>query len=467
MFTRIVALAQKIRQAREGAVAIQMGLIFTAVIGMGALASEIGFVTYKHRQMQSAADAAAFGAAIAKSKSANFTLQARALTAAVGIVDGANGVTVTANNPPATGPNTANASAVEVIITQPQTLYIVGAVNSLTGSANPAGLFTLGVRAVAMAGSGAGCLLQLSSSANPGVSLTGGGTISLCGCGLSVNSNAAGALTMTGGTSINLDNNSCSAVDASQNVSMVGTGSYHNGATVNGVAAPATFPDVKTGQTAAADPYAADHPMPSRPANQCPISGTGITSSTSKGVTTITYGGTYTGSIGSCYWPTGDVVSLGNAANMTLTGSVYYLTGGSITVSGNATLATSPGNTETFVLTGSGTNYATFNVNNGGKVTLTAPNSGANAGIAIFGDRTAPANTSSNFSGGSTMTINGAIYLPTQNVTFTNGAGNPTGCTQLIAGQIAISGGVTLSNNCAGSGTSPISSGSGATTLVE
>ena len=119
MFIRIAALARNIRESREGAVAIHMALIFTALIGMGALASDIGFALYKHRQMQSAADAAAYGAAIAKSTGYPATLatEAYADAAAVGFVNGANGVTITVNNPPASGPNTTNTSAVEVIIT--------------------------------------------------------------------------------------------------------------------------------------------------------------------------------------------------------------------------------------------------------------------------------------------------------------------------------------------------------------
>jgi Flp pilus assembly protein TadG len=206
MFTRIAALARNIRQAREGAVAIQMALIFTALIGMGALASEIGFALYKHRQMQSAADAAAYGAAIAKSAGYPATLatEAYADAAAVGFVNGVNGVTIAVNNPPTSGPNTTNTSAIEVIITQPQTLTVVGAVNSLTGSANPSGLFNLGVRAVATAGAGGGCAWQLGSSANPGVTISNGATVKLVGCGLDVCSNGNNALQMSGGTHLNL-----------------------------------------------------------------------------------------------------------------------------------------------------------------------------------------------------------------------------------------------------------------------
>jgi hypothetical protein len=201
MFTRIVALAQKIRQSRQGAVAIQMGLIIASLIGMGALASEIGFVTYKHRQMQSAADAAAFGAAIALSQSppGNFTLQAKALTAAVGFVDGTSGVTVTVNKPPASGNFAGQAGYVEVIITQPQTLSIVGAVNSLTGSANPTGLFTLGVQAVAGTGLANICMLALATT-GPAFQLNGNVTVGNPSCGIADNSASNPSTDIKGGS---------------------------------------------------------------------------------------------------------------------------------------------------------------------------------------------------------------------------------------------------------------------------
>ena len=44
----------------------------------------------------------------------------------------------------------------------------------------------------------------------------------------------------------------------------------------------------------------------------------------------------------------------------------------------------------TIVLTGSSGNYATVTIGNGASVTLSAPTSGATAGIVFFGDRNAP-----------------------------------------------------------------------------
>jgi hypothetical protein len=49
-------------------------------------------------------------------------------------------------------------------------------------------------------------------------------------------------------------------------------------------------------------------------------------------------------------------------------------------------------------------------------------------------------------------------------VIFQNGASNPAGCTQLIAGTIQLTGGSSFQNNCS---TGVASIGSGSSTLVE
>ena len=457
MFTRIAALARNIRQSREGAVAIQMALIFTALIGMGALASEIGFALYKHRQMQSAADAAAYGAAIAKSTGYPATLatEAYADAAAVGFVNGVNGVTIAVNNPPTSGPNTANTSAIEVIITQPQTLTVVGAVNSLTGSANPSGLFNLGVRAVATAGSGSGCAAQLLPNQNPGVTIGNGATVTMISCGMAVCSTGNTALSMSGGTNLKLcDTASCSPFSTKLTVSVAGQASVTNGAQINNVGS-CTAPTCKQSQGACAanvNPYASVT-MPSMAGLSCqPTNSYGHSNS---GLQTISPGKYCNG------------LAFTNDANVKMNPGVYFVDRGSFNVGGNVILN---GTGVTIVLTSStGSNYATASIGNGANVTLAAPTTGTTQGIAFFGDPNAPwssqASKQQTFGGGASMNITGALYFPSTQVNFNNGISNPSGCTQLIAGTINFQGGAQFSNNCAGTGTGSI--GGGATTLVE
>ena len=62
------------------------------------------------------------------------------------------------------------------------------------------------------------------------------------------------------------------------------------------------------------------------------------------------------------------------------------------------------------------------------------------------------------------MNITGAVYFPSQSVVFQNGASNPSGCTQLIAGTIQLTGGSRFQANCP---TGVAAIGSGTTALVE
>lgn len=446
MFKRVAALARNIRQSEEGAVAIQMAFMLFAMIGMAALATDIGFALYKHRQMQAAADAAAYSAAIAKSTGhpATFSTEAYAVAGQVGFVNGASGVTITVNRPPVSPPasatDAANANAIQVIVQQPQSLPLVSLLYS--------GAFNLAAQAVATSGSGSGCALQLSASANPGVTINNGATVTLKSCGLNVCSTGSTALSISGGAALKLTDASGN-LSSSQSVSVAGSASITNGATINNIANTCTTP-CKANQGACSpnvNPYSAVT-MPTA---------SGCSNGTNK-----SYGHSNSGlqTLNPGVWCNG--VSFTNDAQIKLNPGTYYVNGGNFNVGGAVTMT---GTGVTIVLTGSSGNYATVTIGNGATVTLSAPTSGATSGILFFGDANAPVSNSSNFGGGAVMNLTGALYFPSQTVVFNNGISNPSGCTQLIAGVIQFAGGAQFSNNCAGTGTSAI--GGGATALVE
>jgi hypothetical protein len=135
-----------------------LGLALPAAIAMVALGTEITPLLYKQRQIQTVADAAALGGATAlQSGHPVLGVEARGIASYLGFVDGgADGTTVTVNNPPLSGSQVSSASAVEVIIAQPQTLSM--ATLFYTGP------FNVGARAAAITGTGSYCVLQLDSS---------------------------------------------------------------------------------------------------------------------------------------------------------------------------------------------------------------------------------------------------------------------------------------------------------------
>jgi hypothetical protein len=140
-------------------------------------------------------------------------------------------------------------------------------------------------------------------------------------------------------------------------------------------------------------------------------------------------------------------LSISNGATAAMNPGVYFIDRGTFAVGGGARVT---GAGVTIVLTSStGGNNANAVIDNGTTVTLSAPTTGATAGMVFYGDRRASAaGTSSTFAGRTAINFTGAIYLPTQTLNWNNGANNTaSSCTELIAGAIVL-GGANLQINC-------------------
>src|ERR1035441_6972764 len=115
------AVRRTARASRQrGFVVVTMLVSMVALLAFLGLGIDVGYEEYVKTRMQTAADAAAMGGAqeLRASGSTNLVMAAKGDAAANGFTDGANAVTITVNNPPATGYSTADASAVEVLISQ-------------------------------------------------------------------------------------------------------------------------------------------------------------------------------------------------------------------------------------------------------------------------------------------------------------------------------------------------------------
>ncbi|MBT2189086.1 pilus assembly protein TadG-related protein [Sphingobium nicotianae] len=399
-----------------------VAILLAVIIGMASLGIEVTYVLLKHRQMQAAVDAAAVAsaAALAGGYSSAMLAEAGAVASDSGFTPGAAGVTLIVNHPPASGSRMGDADAVEVVLAQPQTLVL--------GRTFWPQAFDVRVRSVALIGNPGGyCALQLRSTVTVGVRMDNGATADLATCGLAVNSTRSAALTMAGGAKL-----------TTTTVSVVGGASISNGAKLDPPSA------LKTGQAAIADPYAA---VAAPSFSGCAM---GTSKSYGNGNWTLSPGVYCNG------------ISFNNAANATMKPGVYIIDRGTFDVGGGANLA---GAGVTIFLTSStGSNYAKANIGNGAKITLSAPTSGATAGLLFFGDRRAPASNMNMFVGGAAVNVTGALYFPSSGLTFENGAGNASTCTQLVAGTIRLSGGSKLRSNCPG-GVKPI--GAATSMLVE
>jgi len=143
------------RESGQTLVFVALGMVMLgAILG---LAVDIGYMRFVKRQLQTAADSAAIAGA-AEVNYGDVATAAKADAASNGFTDGSNGVTVTVNNPPASGPNQGLSGYVEVLISKVQPTFFIRIVPG--GATNS----TVQARAVAQLGNAKGCVYSLQSS---------------------------------------------------------------------------------------------------------------------------------------------------------------------------------------------------------------------------------------------------------------------------------------------------------------
>jgi Flp pilus assembly protein TadG len=408
----------------SGTIAVFTALSLTALTGFAGLGVEAAQWYSTKRAIQAAADDAALSAAVAygQGNTSGYVSDGKSVAGANGFVDGVNNVSVAVTKPPQSGAYANNNSAVQVTIVSPvQPILSAMFISDFDISATSVALIN--------GTSSNGCVLALNAAAAGAGTVSGTSTnISLNHCSFDVNSKNAAALTMSGGSSL-------SAAD----VILGGNDSIANNATLTVTDA------VRINQPAVADPYAS---------RTIPTPGTCNGVHGPIGGTVTLSPGTYCGN---------NAFKINGGASVTLNPGVYILDQTDFNIAGGASVT---GTGVTIILTSSGSfnNVGNIIINGGSTVNLTAPTSGTYSGMVFWQDGRAPDANKDNFSGGTSMTITGAIYMPSQTVSFsggngTNGAGG-TGCTQLIANIINFNGNSQFANNCTGVGTSPITASS-------
>jgi hypothetical protein len=291
-----------------------------------------------------------------------------------GLTNGVNGVGVTINCPPSSGPNTGGgATFCEALISQPNTTFFMSLFNRSS--------VTVGARAVAGSPSTSeGCVYILDPTASQALQLQGSFNFTALNCGIIVDSSNSDALDFTGaGGSL-----------TAGSVSVVGgAGGHTDDSNVTPV----------TGVAPISDPLQITGPMP---ASGC--------SNTS----------TATSLTGTIPAPTGGVVCYSKAVtmnNVTLGTGTYVFENG-LTLSGNVTSDAS--GTTLDIYSGS------LSVNTGTTLNLVAPTSGTYNGIALM----QPASNSSQITfqkGNASGSVTGIIYAPTAQLYFQDSGGDKSG----------------------------------------
>jgi Flp pilus assembly protein TadG len=405
MDTKRISAITKRKGKERGQALIFVLLCLTCLLGFLGLATDVGTWLNAKRRIQTAADSAAIAGA-AELNYGDVTAAAKADSASNGLADGANGTTVSVNNPPKNGPHANNAKYVEVIVSQSQPTFFAKLFNLNS--------VTVGARAVAFLGSGQGCIITLGTSGTD-VSLTGNGSIQAAQCGVSANSSSSSALSASGNGSL-----------TAKSIGVVGGYSTSGNGSVS--------PTPVTGMVPVNDPLA----FLSEPT----ISGGCNTALSASSNTTVIWSqGCYSG-----------ISASGNAV-VTLNPGTYILNGGSLSFTGNASVT---GSGVTFFLT----NGASISMSGNGALQLSAPTSGAYNSILFFQSRSD--NTAESITGNGSAVLQGILYFPDSTLTLT-GNGSSQLAVDLVASAVSLSGNGQLQSYATINPTSPITAG----TLVE
>lgn len=426
-FKRRQPILLRLWHDRRAAYSVVGALLLPAVTGFAALGTEAGLWFYTHQEMQSAADGAAFSAAVARVKGNNATFQneATAVAARYGYVNGAGGTQVAVNQPPTSGPNAGNPNAVEVLIQQPQPRLL-----SSVFLSEP---IVISARAVANAtGAAVACIIGLDPLAANTVLINNNATLPDPNCGVASNSSAANGMSVTNNARV-----------YGPTISHGGTSLQINSQLLGG-------PNL-TNAPAVLDPYASSNPPAPPPCTA--QNGVGINNGTRNLVPDVTVGG-----VGMTRFCGG--LNFTNNFQANFAPGVYFVD--TQLVFGNNARITGTG--VTFVVNG---NYA-MTLGNNANINLTAPTSGPTSGIVFFGSRTGTATVQQTFSNNTILNLTGAVYFPNQIVNFNNNATTaPTGgCTQVIGRVVRLANNVNIRANCNGTGTNQVTF-AGAANLIE
>src|SRR5215510_9771455 len=408
---------------QRGGIAVMMGLLLPVLLATLGLGFEISNWYMKKRAMQNAADAAAIAAA--SNAEENYNIEAAAVAAHYGFVDGTDNVTVTASND-ATCPEGINPPCYGVTISSVVPLFLsqfVGYTGDTTVNGAPEKLLTSASVAIQSTKQQPLCLLTLSQSGQ-GIRTNGAPNSNFDGC--SVMSNSAATCN---GSNLNANYGLAAGTNS-------GCGNKQK----------SDIPIVP-------DPYAAL--AINIPANTC---GTGANAYPQEPQkkndpplpSTNRWSGSksFSGAAQMC----GDVQLTSDVVITTpdnLTGATLVIQNGQLDLNGY-TLSTANGSALTIVFSGTAGSYTHALTDNatgqGGRINIQAPSSPSALfpGIAIYQDPALKSGVDVTYKGNNpAWDITGAVYLPNSNVQMSgdvNKSSNGAACFVMISNTVLING---------------------------
>ena len=412
---------------RSGAAIIFAALMMPVFVGSLGLGAETGYRYYNQRLLQHAADVSAHAGAVRKYKGDE---KPAIDAAAVNVATGSGFMPAvgipTVNIPPTSGAFIGDPSAVEVILVETRPRLF-----SSIFSAAPVEIGARAVAAVTAEGS-SGCILALSETASPGVTVQGSPDVTLSGCSVAANSREPDAFSIPNRL------NDPMSVGC---ISTVGGVSTHSDTVLQ-----TDCDSVMENAPPVQDPYywVQEPDLASIPC-------TPRSKQVDDDVT-----------LSDLEHPNGTVIGVRCYPNgfdakdgIHLAPGLYIISGGKMTVNGLL-----EGSGVTFYFTGS----AEMNIGSTATLKLSAPTDdnhpyGENhpyKGILFFGSRSYPVKpVDHTIQGTASSELTGAIYMPASEVKFSGNSASSSGCTQLIADTVILTGNSELSSDCEDDGTTP------------
>ena len=447
---------------KRGAVSVTMGILMIPLVGFLGLGFEVSNWYMITRSMQNAADAATLAAAI--NNSANYDIEARAVAASYGFVNGVNnvliGVSNTATCPLTAGQTTPDTNCYSVSISG-YTPLLMSQIVGFQGAGNINGSLQKQLNALAVAKPSSPaeiCVLALAGSGtNPAIHTNGAPTANMNGCssmsytGADCNGHNLGI-----GTSFTVGstNSGCGARQKTNQARLNPQDFYLN--------------QISTNIAGFTDPCSGNYPQETHHGNSSSVAASNQLS------------GNLVLSAGNNYY-CGDQMLTNDVTVSTPNGAaVMIIENGSLDLNGHSFTMATKNDALTIVFTGSNccsyTHAPVDNTNGpGGLLDITAPTTGPWAGMAIVQDPNLTNGVDIASAGNSpTWNITGLIYTPHATITLKGAIDKSNfgkSCVVMVADNFQISGtgGIAKSDtgNCKGAGLTMPSVPVGAVALVQ
>lgn len=440
----------RLRSDERGAISAIMGILLIPLVGALGIGFEVSNWYMATRAMQNAADAAALAAAT--NGGSNYDVEARAVAAQYGYVDGTKNVTVAVTNAAACPGGGTNCYSVTISRSVPLLVsQIVGYGGDTTLNGGAAKRLSSLAAAQPRTQPEELCMVALATSgAAQGIRTNGAPVANMNGCNVMSNtaaqcngSNIGARFGLAHGTS-----SGCGITQIS-NVPVVADPYNYlkdNIPALSSSGCPSYPQESKHGNT-----VIPPSPLPTTP----PLPSKIVTLNGGARSLNLSSGGySYDGGKGATnnFFACGDQVLSADMVINTPSGTpaVLVIENGQLDLNGH-TLTTSSGSAVTLVFSGkdvSGTSYThapTDNTNgSGGRLDLTAPNSGPWSGVAIYQDPSLTSGVDVSAAGNSpTWNITGLVYMPHASVTMKGAVDKGTNghqCFVMVADNFQISG---------------------------